>query len=392
MRDTEPNMARVILILGIMGFLANGDNYAVAPLLLDMSRDLGISISATALSVTSYMLCFGLFTVFVGPLADRYGKTRIVNIAAFGTAIFSVLSAFSHNLATLVILRACNGAFGSGIFPVSLAYIGESSDKSSQHQYLARFFGMMFLGGATATAIGGAIAYVGSWRVVYFVYGFLELIVACFMLKHLNKAPGVIPRLDLKAIYREAFGNRALIKTTGTIFLIGFSVFGTFTYSGKYVQNITGYSILQVGLLLSFFGFGTVVGGRYATRLRYYFNQRYVPGAALLGAFSLAVFPLLHSPAAIAAALLGFGFAFISIHSTLVTTAQSLMPHMRGTVMSLVSFNLFGGGALGTYVNGLLLDRFGIQWLFAGATLLMLLILLIAVAILDLRVKAPALT
>jgi predicted MFS family arabinose efflux permease len=392
MHDEAPKMARIIFILGIMGFLANGDNYAVAPLILDMSRDLGISISETAMSVTSYMMCFGFFTVFVGPLADRYGKTRIVNIAAFGTAIFSILSAFSHNLTTLVILRAFNGAFGSGIFPVSLAYIGENSRDTTQHKYLARFFGMMFLGGATATAIGGAIAQMGSWRMVYFVYGFLELIVAFIMLKGLNKAPGVIGRLDLMAIYREAFRNRALIKTTGTIFLIGFSVFGTFTYSGKYVQSITGYSILQVGLLLSFFGIGTVIGGRHATRLRYHFNHRYVPGAALLGAFCLAVFPFLHAPAVIAMALFGFGFAFISIHSTLVTTAQSLLPHMRGTVMSLVSFNLFGGGALGTYANGLILDRFGIQWLFAGATLLMLLILLIAVAILDLRVKAPALT
>ncbi len=389
MSGEEPKMGHIILILGIMGFLANGDNYAVAPLILDISRDLDISITATALSVTSYMLCFGFFTVFVGPLADRFGKTRIVNIAAFGTAVFSILSALSHNLVTLVILRAVNGAFGAGIFPVSLAYIGESSDGATQHQYLARFFGMMFLGGATATAIGGAIAHVGSWRMVYFIYGFLELIVALFMLKGLQKTPGVIRQLNLRAIYGEAFRNRALIKTTATIFLIGFSVFGTFTYSGKYVQNITGYSILQVGLLLSFFGIGTVIGGRYASRLRYSFNRGYVPVAATLGAFSLAVFPFLQSPAAIAAALFGFGLAFISIHSTLVTTAQSLMPHMRGTVMSLVSFNLFGGGALGTYVNGLLLNHFGIQWPFVGASFLMLLILLLAVAALDLRIKLP---
>lgn len=36
------------------------------------------------------------------------------------------------------------------------------------------------------------------------------------------------------------------------IFLLGFSIFGSFTYSGTLMQKVTGYNILNVGLMLFF--------------------------------------------------------------------------------------------------------------------------------------------
>jgi predicted MFS family arabinose efflux permease len=54
------------------------------------------------------------------------------------------------------------------------------------------------------------------------------------------------------AVYRNALNNRNLILSAGIIFLIGASVYGSFSYVGKYVSVTTGYSILTVGLILTF--------------------------------------------------------------------------------------------------------------------------------------------
>jgi MFS family permease len=122
----------MVMILSMMAFFANGDNYAVAPLLINISKDLSISIGSAAISVTAYMLAFGLFTIIFGPLGDRYGKTKVINTAAFGTAIFSMLGAFAFNLPSLIVLRGMNGAFGAGIFPVTMALVGESFETSNR--------------------------------------------------------------------------------------------------------------------------------------------------------------------------------------------------------------------------------------------------------------------
>lgn len=97
----------MVFILGMMVFWCNGDNYAAAPLIVEIAKDLHLDISQAALSVTAYMLPFGLFTLLFGPLADRYGKTRIINLAAFGTAVFSSLGAVAWDLKSLSIHPGC---------------------------------------------------------------------------------------------------------------------------------------------------------------------------------------------------------------------------------------------------------------------------------------------
>ena len=150
------NKNRMLLVLGLMAFLANGDNYAAAPLLINISNDLSLTVSVAALSVTAYMLSFGIFTLIFGPLSDRFGKVKIINIAAFGTAIFSMLGATAFNLPSLIFFRAMNGAFGAGIFPVTMALVGESFDDQNRQKALGKVMGLMFLGAATATIMGGA--------------------------------------------------------------------------------------------------------------------------------------------------------------------------------------------------------------------------------------------
>jgi len=73
----KSNQSKLLLLLSTMVFLTNGDIYSGAPLLIDIAGDLKIEVGSAALSVTSYMFAFGFFTIFLGPLGDRIGKTKI---------------------------------------------------------------------------------------------------------------------------------------------------------------------------------------------------------------------------------------------------------------------------------------------------------------------------
>lgn len=371
----------MIMILSFMAFFANGDNYAVAPLLINIAKDLNLGISSAASSVTAYMLTFGLFTILFGPLSDRYGKTKIINIAAFGTAIFSMLGSFAFNLPSLIFFRAMNGAFAAGIFPVTLALVGESFEQSNRQKAIGKVMGMMFLGAASATAIGGALAHFGSWRIVYFVYGVAELILAVTMLKVLPKSQGVMGKLDFTSVYKQAFANKKLVKVVSIIMLVGFSVFGSFTYSGKLVESRTGYNVFYVGLILTLFGVATVVGGRMAPILRAKLKNRFLFLAGILGSISLLGISYASNPICIGISLFGFGFAFVALQSTLVSTAQETMPKLRGTAMSLASFNMFVGGAIGTSLNGKIIDMTSIGTVFLIASIAMFLVAFLASAV-----------
>lgn len=356
-------LQKMVFVLGFMAFWVNGDIYAAAPLLIDIARDLHIEFGRATLSVTAYMLAFGLFTIFFGPLGDKYGKTRIIKIAAFGTAIFSILGAFANSLPTLIIIRTINGIFGAAILPVSVALVGENSEMSQRQNMIGKVMGMMFLGGVSATAIGGLLTYLGSWRLVYGVYGVAELLLALAMVSMLEKSPGKMATLQFIRVYKEALSNRALARIAVLIFFTGFSVFGSFTYTGKFIQSITGYNVLFVGLILSLFGIGTVVAGRKAGMIRKRLGNKFFL-VGIFGGLSLGCLFWVKSVVGIAILLFVFGVSFIMLQSTLVTTAQETFPKLRGTAMSLASFNMVTGGAIGTLINGQILKYYGIDKIY----------------------------
>ena len=369
---------KLIMILGLMAFLANGDNYAAAPLIINISKDLNISVSTAAISVTAYMLAFGVFTLIFGPVSDRYGKVKIINIAAMGTSVFSILGAFAFNLPSLIFFRAMNGAFGAGIFPVTMALVGQSFDDKNRHKALGKVMGLMFLGAATASAIGGALSYFGSWRLVYLIYGIGELVLSIIMLKILERDKPVVETLDFAKAYKEPLTNFKFMRIVLIVFFLGFSVFGSFTYSGSLIQEITGYNILIVGLIISLFGVGTVIGGRMAPKLKAKLKNGFLVLAGIIGAISLFVLSTVTNAWMLGLALFGFGLAFIFLQSTLIATAQEQLPKMRGTAMSLTSFNMFVGGAVGTSLNGMIIKTYGASRIFLVTAVLLLVVSMFA--------------
>jgi len=375
--DSMKKKNKILMILGVMAFLANGDNYAAAPLLGNIAVDFGIPVSTAALSVMSYMLSFGLFTLILGPLSDKYGKTKIINISAIGTAIFSILGGFAFNLPSLIFLRVMNGAFGAGIFPITMALVGEMFGKD-RREALAKVMGLMFLGGATATAIGGTLAYIGSWRLVYVFYGVAELIMGIVMLKVLEKDKVSDTRLSILASYKAPLTNYRFMRLVTVIFFVGFSVFGTFTYSGRLLESTTTLNVLQIGLILSLFGLGTVFGGKIAPKVNEKLGHSYLVVAGILGLTSLYLLSATANLYIIGISLVGFGLAFIFMQSSLIGTAQEKLPQARGTAMSLASFCMFVGGATGTALNGKIMDVSGPSKIFLNASFLMLVVGLLA--------------
>jgi predicted MFS family arabinose efflux permease len=364
----------VVILLGFIGFLTNGDIYSAAPMMINIAADLNISVSSAILSMTAYMFAFGLFTIILGPLGDRYGRTNILIISSFSTAIFSCLSVFAFNLPVLIILRFANGAFAAGIMPISMAIVGGLYNDSDRQSAIAKLMGMMFLGGASGTIIGGALSYVSSWRLVYLVYGIGELFLSFYLLKYLEKSAGTVGRLNYFKIYGQALNNKKLLVILSIIMLIGFSVFGSFTFSGELIKQITNLNVLQIGLILSIFGISGIAGARLVPKLRPILGNSIVLSAGILGSLSIFSLSILNSIPFLMLAISGYGITFICIHSIFVATAQNTIPKLRGTIMSLVSFSVFVGSGFGTALYRQLMDSVGITLIFQVAAVIFLVV------------------
>ena len=112
-------------------------------------------------------------------------------------------------------------------------------------------------------------------------------------------------------------------------------------------------------------------------------GAKFLPVAAAGGIIALPVFGLVASPTVSVVALFIFGVSFVFLQSTLVMRAQSQLPSLKGVAMSLASFHMFVGGAVGTAVNGRLFQATGaytVAFVTAASTLLILAIITLRTA------------
>jgi len=350
----------IIFLFGILLFLANGDNFAAAPLIVNIAEDLNFSVSAAATSVTAYMLAFGVFTVLFGPLSERYGKVLIIHIATMGTAIFSILGALAYDLPSLIFFRAVNGAFAAGLLPVIFAYIGQSVSDQERPKVLTKVMSYGFLGTATATLIGGTLAYFGSWKFVYLSYGIMELLLALAMIKWIKRDTPTSDKLNLLTSYKTVLQHKGVVALLPLFICVGFTVFGVFTYSGQFITQRFGYDIFTVGAMLSSFGIGIMLAGKVIPVLRNTLKHYYMPVAGLILGSALLGLANTYQPMLFCLFLCLFGAGFILFQPVFIAKIQEQIPQMKGTIMSVASLSLYVGAAMGTILNGILITHWGI--------------------------------
>ncbi len=121
-----------------------------------------------------------------------------------------------------------------------------------------------------------------------------------------------------------------------------------------------GWSPAEYGLITSFFwlasGFSGVVFGYLADR----FDRRYVVmGSMLASAPAFFFLPLLDGAGAFALAIMAGGFSG-GAHSIIVVLAQEMIPRSKGFASGSILGFIFGAGALGSLLIGIVSDQIGL--------------------------------
>ena len=381
------NTKRLIVVLGLAGFIVMADNWVVAPLLPSIARTMGVEPARAGILIAAYMLPFGLFQLAYGPLADRFGKLRVVGVSLVFFTVATGLTALGVGLGDLTIYRALTGIFAAATMPVSLALIGDLVPMKQRQQAIATFMGIAFLGQATSMTIGGTIAAVTSWRGVFVVYAVVAAVITIVLLVTARSFASELrgdPDSQFVRPYMRLLGHWPSLRTYLVVFFEGMLVLGSFSYLGAFAARSLGLGTLQIGLLMAVFGVGVIAASRASGRLaeRIGRHRLVAVGLGLAAAADLVVAFGGSQLALVALAVLLLGLGFMFAHSSLLTTATQFAERARGMAMSLVAFSFMVGGAIGTALGGSLIEATSYRelYLVGGAALAALtLIALVAV-------------
>jgi MFS family permease len=135
------------------------------------------------LTMTAPMLMMAGLSVFVGELADRYGRKRLLVASTFFYAFVGTAPLYLDSLTAIIASRFALGVMEAVLMTVSTTMIGDYYDGAKRERFMSLQTTLSAGSAFLLNTLGGAIAEHG-WRAPYWLFA-ISLILAPLMAIHL---------------------------------------------------------------------------------------------------------------------------------------------------------------------------------------------------------------
>jgi predicted MFS family arabinose efflux permease len=351
-------MNRELLIIALVVFVTSLFTRSVDPVVPLIADGLVVQVGTAALLSTAFALPYALVQPVLGALGDMMSKTRLMTVSLIILVLSAGVSAVAPNFTVLVLSRMAAGIASGGIFPISLATVGDRIPVAQRQVAIGRLLAATMSGNLLGASLAGIVGDLAGWRAVFVVTGLLGLLVTVAALIGFRKVTEAErpASFDLSTIgpnYRAIFANPHAKICFGAVFVESLVVFGIFPHMAAIMQEAGETRASIAGIVLAGFGIGAVIYTLFIRFLLDALGERWLMlgGGLIMAAFLLILTLRLPWPLEFANfAMMGFGFYWL--HGSIQVYATELAPQARGSAMAMHSMAFFLGQAAGPVVYG----------------------------------------
>ncbi len=332
----------VILASSLMGVMGVS---LISPILPELRVVFGVSDAQIGLVITVYTLPGVFLTPFIGLIADRIGRRRVIIPLLFVFGIGGAGIAFARTFEEMLVLRFLQGIGASALVTLAVTLIGDVYEGSRRNAVMGVNSSTIGTGAALYPLVGGALASI-RWNVPFLFFG-IGIAVGLAAVVVLPEPEGTEPS-DLRS-YLGGLGDVMSSPKALLIFAAVFAVFFVFygavqTALPLLLSDEFDLSSGQIGLTLAMVSIASAIVSSQYGRIS---EWRTAPELIALGfvayGCSLLGVWIAPSPVFVGASLLafgvGFGLVMPSIDTTIVTAVSDRlragMMGMRTSVLRL---------------------------------------------------------
>jgi YNFM family putative membrane transporter len=362
-RAFSPITRRAIFLLSLATFSSMALQRICDPMLPELSRVFDAPIGEVSEVISLFALTYGLMQLFYGPVGDRFGKYRVVMLAAIGCSVGSTLSALSANLEILVATRIATALAAAAIIPLTLAWVGDVVHYEQRQETLARVGLGTMLGMTGGQLFGGLLTDTLGWRWAFALMAAVFAVVSFLLWRQLQHLEPVdYHRHEAAGFFHQLkqVANNTWARTLLTVALAeGAMIFGLLAVTASHLHHMHHISLTLAGGTTALYGLG---GMAYMALAKFAIRRFGEVGLARWGGmyFGLAFLVVAFCPwwqlALPACFVAGFGFAMF--HNTMQAKATQMVPTARATGVTLFAGFLFLGQAIGVLVLAALIEMF----------------------------------
>ena len=364
----EKALARRTRLLQLAIFAAAFDNFLIAPMLVSVASEMGVTLAAAAGMASAYFLAYGLMQPVWGVASDRLGRVTVVRLGLLGAALTGMACVVVPSLGLLVFARLLAGGALAGVMPAALTYAGDAFPVERRQGAIADLNAAYAAGTAVGTMVGGAAAAYASWRVGFGASAVLAG-VATAILARLPRtgSVGAAPLLQrLRAVLAAPWALVVIVLALTE----GAALLGFLTFLAPALVA-AGHEPAVAGLVVAAYGVAVLLW----TRLMKWSSRRWPP--PVLMAIGSVMLVAGYGSAALSPGLVGIlsasvlvGGALAFLHSMLQVWATEVVPSARALVVAFFAGALFVGSAASTRLFAPLAGQGAFRSLFTVASLM----------------------
>jgi MFS family permease len=362
---------RTLALLGIGFGLVGFDRWLLAPLFPHIMRDLGLNYSQLGSLVGILGVAWGLWSIAMGPLADRIGRKKILVTTMIAFSLLSSLSGFATGFISLLLLRAAMGVAEGAFTPASIAANSEASlpaRRGLNQGIQISMIPLMGLGFAPIVATQ-LLQVVPNWHWVFTLSAAPGLIVAALIGCYVRDRNAPTVRVSHEPVERPRwtalFASRNVIIATFAILCAMSGIFVIGAMVPTYLVSVVHLDMRSMGFVASAVGFGGFIGCFALAGLSDFLGRRptalmgFICAAALLYLFSCTG----SNPVLLFVLLFGvamFSMGLLSLLSGPVATEAAPVGLIASTIGFVSGVGETFGGGVAPVIAGFIAQHFGL--------------------------------
>jgi MFS transporter, AAHS family, 4-hydroxybenzoate transporter len=175
-QPVRPAHYAILAICGIAMFIDGLDVFLIGKILPRIAEGLEVPLPAMGTVVLFQQIGLAVGAFLSTPLADRYGRKRMLVISSLIFGTLTLAAAFSTSVLQLAILRGLAGIFLSGGLPMAVSLVAEATPRQRRGSFIAISFVAYSLGSASGGAIAAWVIHAYGWQSALWIGGLLPLL------------------------------------------------------------------------------------------------------------------------------------------------------------------------------------------------------------------------
>ena len=276
MEKSKINRSLILIFLGYTCVYL--DKNIISLSVIPIAQDLGMNAGQKGLILSAFFLGYTLFQIPFGFLGNRLGSRKIMTFAILLIGTLMICLGFGFSFIYLLLIRFAAGSFAHAGYPSAVsAFITMEVEPAKRGSVQSSMIASSGFAGIVGPLLVAPLLTAVGWKMTYFVYGVIVLVIGFLMIRGIPKNSGqpIISASQSNITFSEVIKDRNVWIMVFAAFFINAAVYGMTGWIASYLVDEFSLTMNKMAMMSALIGLVMMVSAMFAgSMIGLYFRDR----------------------------------------------------------------------------------------------------------------------